>query len=411
MLEITGYSRLLIFGTVGLASVLELLLTWQILLYKKTNRQFFFEREERNQKDIKKDRIDTHLIRKQYSDSMREGIIDLSSQEIFDFIKDHMPENEEDIYFTATRRAFNIEHKEGDHNAIVNLQGINSTLDINKLFKAVNKTLPQHGYYFSIAETIVSRKERIKSKSPFPINQIVYTLDYLYHRVFAKIYPTRLLYKLIKHKNRAISKAELLGRLYAAGFEVIDEDIVDNTFVFIARKIGEPQKINYEAIGSLIKLKRLGKNGKIIGVYKFRTMHPYSEYIQEYIYNKNDLQDGGKISEDFRVNRVGKYMRKMWIDELPMFINILKGEMKIVGVRPLSKHYFSLYTKELQDLRITTKPGLLPPFYADNPITLDEIMDSEMRYLKAYKKHPLLTDIRYLIKILNNIIIKGKRSK
>ena len=55
--------------------------------------------------------------------------------------------------------------------------------------------------------------------------------------------------------------------------------------------------------------------------------------------------------------------------------------MKLVGVRPLSQHYFSLYTKELQDKRILCKPGLVPPYYADMPKNLDEIIASEMRYL------------------------------
>jgi len=51
-----------------------------------------------------------------------------------------------------------------------------------------------------------------------------------------------------------------------------------------------------------------------------------------------------------------------------MFYNLLKGEMKLVGVRPLTEHYFSLYRKKLQELRAKTKPGLIPPFYLDMPI-------------------------------------------
>jgi lipopolysaccharide/colanic/teichoic acid biosynthesis glycosyltransferase len=84
--------------------------------------------------------------------------------------------------------------------------------------------------------------------------------------------------------------------------------------------------------------------------------------------------------------------------------------MKLVGVRPLSEHYFSLYTKELQTLRTKHKPGLIPPFYVDMPVTLEEIMASEMRYLKAYEKRPLYTDFYYLYKSINNILLKGKRS-
>jgi hypothetical protein len=85
--------------------------------------------------------------------------------------------------------------------------------------------------------------------------------------------------------------------------------------------------------------------------------------------------------------------------------------MKLVGVRPLSEHYFSLYSTELQTLRIKTKPGLIPPFYADMPVTLEEIMASEMKYLKAYEKRPLHTDFSYFFKAINNIFIKRKRSQ
>ncbi len=104
-------------------------------------------------------------------------------------------------------------------------------------------------------------------------------------------------------------------------------------------------------------------------------------------------------------------MRKYWIDELPIFINVLRGEMKLVGVRPLSQHYYSLYAPELQKMRIRYKPGLLPPFYADLPETLDEIQESEFRYLQSCEKNGVfVTDMKYLVKILNNILIKRVKS-
>jgi len=157
-------------------------------------------------------------------------------------------------------------------------------------------------------------------------------------------------------------------------------------------------------------MRRIGKNGKVIFVYKFRTMHPYSEYLQKYVYERNSLQDGGKIRDDFRVTYWGRIMRKLWIDELPMFINFFKGELKLVGVRPLSTHYLSLYDDELREMRLKHKPGLLPPFYADLPTTLEEIIESEKKYLRAYDQYGLITDVRYLFAAMYNILIKRARS-
>jgi lipopolysaccharide/colanic/teichoic acid biosynthesis glycosyltransferase len=104
-------------------------------------------------------------------------------------------------------------------------------------------------------------------------------------------------------------------------------------------------------------------------------------------------------------------MRKYWIDELPMLLNLLKGNMKLVGVRPISQHYFSLYCTKLQEQRTRHKPGLLPPFYADLPKTLDEIQASEMRYLTmCEQKGTLITDFIYFWKICWTIIFKRARS-
>ncbi len=182
-------------------------------------------------------------------------------------------------------------------------------------------------------------------------------------------------------------------------------------FYFIARKKKKPISDKSPYYGPLIRLKRIGKDGKLINVYKLRTMHPYSEYLQEYIYQKNNLDTGGKFRDDFRVTTLGKFMRKYWIDELPMFINILKGDMKLVGVRPLSRHYYSLYPNEVRKLRVTVKPGLFPPFYADMPDSLDQITYSESKYISYYQKYPVKTDIVYFFISIYNILIKHRCSK
>jgi lipopolysaccharide/colanic/teichoic acid biosynthesis glycosyltransferase len=220
-----------------------------------------------------------------------------------------------------------------------------------------------------------------------------------------------LYFNITKGKGRVLSKAETYGRLYSCGFKIVEEEYKNNKIYFTFKKVKEPSFPKKPSYGFLIKLKRVGKDGKPIKVYKLRTMRPYSEYLQEYVFQKNNLQDGGKIKNDFRISPYGKVFRKLWLDELPMFYNFFKREMKLVGVRPLSAHYFSLYSTELQTLRIKTKPGLIPPFYADMPVTLEEIMASEMKYLKAYEKRPLHTDFSYFFRAIRNILIKRKRSQ
>ena len=68
-----------------------------------------------------------------------------------------------------------------------------------------------------------------------------------------------------------------------------------------------------------------------------------------------DLGDGGKIKDDFRVASWGNILRKYWLDEMPMLINLLKGDLKLVGFSPLSRSMFNLYPPDLQKLRISTK--------------------------------------------------------
>jgi lipopolysaccharide/colanic/teichoic acid biosynthesis glycosyltransferase len=140
-------------------------------------------------------------------------------------------------------------------------------------------------------------------------------------------------------------------------------------------------------------------------------MHPYSEFLQDFIYKTNKLAEGGKFKDDFRVSALGHLFRKLWIDEFPMILNLFKGDIKLVGVRPLSKHYFGLYPNEIQKKRTKYKPGLIPPFYVDLPKTFDEIVASEMKYLNQYEKSPFITDVKYFWKALWNILVKRARSE
>jgi hypothetical protein len=217
-------------------------------------------------------------------------------------------------------------------------------------------------------------------------------------------------FALTRGYNQIISRAEVLGRLNFCGFAIVAEKEINKRLCFIVRKVKTPSIDRKPTYGPLVTLKRAGENNKPIKIYKFRTMHPYSEYLQQYVYDMQGLQKGGKLENDFRMTAWGRVMRKLWLDEIPMLYNWIKGDIKLIGVRPISFHYLSLYDEELQEMRKSVKPGLIPPFYADLPETFEEICDSEKRYITAFLKKPIKTQLFYFFKALRNIAINGARS-
>ncbi|MCQ2297769.1 MAG: sugar transferase [Bacteroidales bacterium] len=285
---------------------------------------------------------------------------------------------------------------------------------LDRCLSLVNESMEMGGFFFCHARTSALKKQMVYNQHTRVVGRVIYFFQYLWHRVCPKLkYTKNLYFQLAGGYDRNISRVEFLGRLYHAGFDVKHEQFVNGEFFIVATKFRPPIYGDHPTVSPLIKLVRVGKGGKLINVYKFRTMYSYSEYLQPYIYKYQNLDKGGKFAHDYRVNSIGRFMRKVWLDEFPMLLNILKGQMKLVGVRPLSRHYFSLYSPEMQQLRIRTKPGLLPPFYYEDtpPETLEEIQASERKYIEAYLKHPILTDWRYFWGIVRNILFKHRKSK
>ena len=296
---------------------------------------------------------------------------------------------------------------------IVNEMGLNRIRHLNTFLNKANEALIDDGYLWCHSRTSGLKREIITRAHPGFAGKVLYGMHYLWHRVFAKLKATRWLYMWVtKGKNRTYSRVEILGRMYRAGFEVIDERFHTGEFFVLGRKIKAPIWKDDPTCGALVKLNRVGYKGNMIGVYKFRTMFSYSEYLQPYMLEYAGLQDGGKFARDYRVNYWGRLLRKSWLDELPMLINIVKGQMKLVGVRPLSRHYYSLYSPAMQMAHISVKPGLLPPFYYEEstPVTIEDVQESEKRYIEAYHQRPFVTDWRYFWGTVGNILFKHKRS-
>lgn len=416
--RIAFFSRQVVLGTVFTATLIELLVADAFYFFTKAKEesseldvQHAFEEVLSKEPEavIQEEDYETH---ESYSENVRNNIVNECGIDVYNFIKASIDTITLKTLVLATTTRFNIDKQLDEYyENIINLKRVNDIRYINKFFESVNYKLPFQGLFIGCGETKNLRKKRILNKFPIIINYVYYFFDFLIKRVFPKFSLTKRLYFILtRGENRVFSRSEILGRLYSCGFEMVKEEVIGTYYFFVVRKILKPYFDPHPTYGPFIKLRRIGKGGKIIKVYKFRTMHPYSEYIQELVYDKHNLDEGGKLKDDFRVTTIGKILRKLWLDELPMFINLIKGQIKIVGVRPLSEHYFGLYNKELQKKRIKYKPGLIPPYYVDLPKTIDEIMDSELRYLEAYEKHPWRTDIKYFSKAMYNIIFKHARS-
>lgn len=301
--------------------------------------------------------------------------------------------------------------EKGALNCIIAPERLNDIRYVNKFLEAMNERLQMGGFLVGCVETTSQRRARQMTKFIWPINVLYCVIDYFVFRVWPKLpYLKKIYFALSKGRNRVLSEMETYGRLYSCGFRLVDSIFTEDRMFFLAEKVKQPDYNLDPTYGPLIRLRRIGKNGKPIRVYKFRTMYPYSEYLQEFVYQRQGLQEGGKIKADPRVNSVGAFMRRYWLDEFPMLINLVKGDLKLFGVRPISKQYMSLYPENYRAYRNQFKPGLIPPFYADLPRTLEEIIASEERYLKAFEKQPILTDLRYLWKSANNIFFRQARS-
>lgn len=151
---------------------------------------------------------------------------------------------------------------------------------------------------------------------------------------------------------------------------------------------------------------RVGKNGKEFRFFKFRSMVVDAEARLPALQDKNEM-DGPvfKMRDDPRVTRVGKFIRKKSIDELPQLFNILKGDMSIVGPRPpLPREVAKYGPYEMQ--RLLVKPGLTCYWQARgrNTIGFDEWMRLDMRYVYH---HSLWVDVR-LFFLTVRAVLTGK---
>lgn len=165
--------------------------------------------------------------------------------------------------------------------------------------------------------------------------------------------------------------------------------------------------IKLDSKGSVFfKHKRIGKNGKYIYIYKFRTMvENAEELIQKFNKKqKEEFEKNFKLEDDPRITKVGKFLRKTSLDELPQLINILKGDMSLVGPRPVVDGEIDKYGfKKNKFLSVT--PGLTG-YWACNgrsDIDYDERIKMELYYVDHCS---LILDIKIILKTVVAVIKK-----
>lgn len=174
--------------------------------------------------------------------------------------------------------------------------------------------------------------------------------------------------------------------------------------IYIARKVlhEDDGPIFYDQL-------RIGKNGKVFKMYKYRSMvigadEILKEYLEKNEEARREYKEYKKLKNDPRITRVGKFLRKTSLDEFPQFINVLKGDMSLVGPRPY-------LPREKEDMGeyytyiIKTKPGITGFWQISgrSDVTFDDRLKMDYDY---NKNTSLKNDLKILVKTVLNVMKK-----
>ncbi|WP_171787061.1 sugar transferase [Clostridium beijerinckii] len=156
--------------------------------------------------------------------------------------------------------------------------------------------------------------------------------------------------------------------------------------------------IRLESEGSSIfSQERVGRNGKKFRMYKFRSMVANAEELKDKLSAKNEMNGPMfKMKEDPRVTKVGRFIRKTSIDELPQLVNVLKGEMSLVGPRPSLPKEVVKFEDWMME-RLSVKPGLTCYWQVSgrSDIGFEDWMRLDVKYVR---ERNTLVDIKLVLK-------------
>lgn len=167
-------------------------------------------------------------------------------------------------------------------------------------------------------------------------------------------------------------------------------------FIALAIKLDSPGP-------AIFKQERIGQGGRPFTVYKFRSMHANAEAELEHLIDFSTLTEPVfKLENDPRLTRVGTFLRRWSLDELPQFWNVLRGDMSLIGPRPEEARFVALYS-DWHRRRLAVKPGMTGPMQVNGraDLTLDARVQLELDYIEHYS---LGRDIRILLQTLPAVI-------
>ena len=220
---------------------------------------------------------------------------------------------------------------------------------------------------------------------------------------------------MVDYKERALKKEtiakpnkSLFYKVIKRGFDITSSSL--GLIILSPTLIGTAIAIKIDDPGPAIFVQdRNGTDGKVFKMYKFRSMCKDAPKMREEMEAQNELDGPAfKLTNDPRITKVGKFIRKTSIDELPQLFNILKGDMSVVGPRPLPT-YETEQLNEYQRQRLLVKPGLLCFWQVRgrNDIPFDEWMEMDFDYINTAS---VWTDIKVILEAIP-AVLKGDGAK
>jgi exopolysaccharide biosynthesis polyprenyl glycosylphosphotransferase len=171
--------------------------------------------------------------------------------------------------------------------------------------------------------------------------------------------------------------------------------------------IGVAILLKFTSEGSIFfRQTRVGLNKRMFNMYKFRTMIPNAEEAQAELISMNEMSGPVfKIKNDPRLTPIGKFLRRTSIDELPQLFNVLRGDMSLVGPRPMAVRDFEGFNEDWQRLRFSVRPGItcLWQISGRNLVPFQKWMELDMQYIEHWT---LWLDLKILARTIP-AVLKG----